>query len=320
MSLKKIVILPNAPVPLLSSNLLMTPERPLISVVIPTTCESSRAKFLDRSISSIEIQEGVQIETLLVCNGPRQDERLISALKSKYNLTVIRLEEGNVSKARYEGLLNSSGDYFCFLDDDDEFLHGGILHRQEILHSNPEYDVVVTNGILHSSNDDTPLVSPISASKINSDPSLTFLEQNWFASPASMFRSSRIPRDIFNFQFKYFEWTYLFFALISSNRTFFFDNALTYRKYEDHPLSVSKTIEYSLAYPDFLLTLQRLELPEKVKASIHKKYVTALNSKSNIHREQRELRSAWKAHLLCIANGGFKYLPYTRHLVFSFFR
>lgn len=290
-------------------------DNPLISIIIPTSCESSRTEFLNRSIRSVELQEGVRVEILLVCNGPKQDEQLITSLKRKHNLKIVRLGEGNVSQARYEGLCNSSGDYFCFLDDDDEFLNGGISYRQEILQRNPEFDVAVTNGVLHTSAGDTPLVPPSIALKINSNPCLTFLEQNWFASPASMFRSSRIQKEIFDFQFKYFEWTYLFFSLLSLKRTFVFNNELTYRKYEDHPLSVSKSVEYYLAYPDFLQTLKRLDLSQEVRASIQKKYVAALNSKSNIHRQQNELFDAWKAHLLCLLNGGFRYLPYTRHLI-----
>lgn len=287
---------------------------PLITVIIPTSCESSRANFLNRSIKSTEIQQGVQLEILLVCNGNKQDEDLMNALKSTYSLKIVRLEEGNVSKARYEGLRNSNGEYFCFLDDDDEFLEGSLSRRLEIFQSNPKYDVVVTNGLLHTSDGDEQLVSETIASKINSNPSLTFLEQNWFASPASMFKRSTVRLDVFNFQFKYFEWTYLFFSLISLKRSFIFDNTQTYRKYEDHPLSVSKTIEYNLAYPDFLQTLKQLNLNEAVKASIHTKYI-ALNSKSNILRQQHKYFEAWKAHLLCLANGGFKYIPYTRHLL-----
>jgi glycosyltransferase involved in cell wall biosynthesis len=288
---------------------------PLITVIIPTSCESSRADFLNRSIKSIETQQGVQVEILLVCNGNKQDEDLINALNAIHTLKIVRLEEGNVSKARYEGLRNSNGEYFCFLDDDDEFLEGSLSRRLEIFQSNPAYDVVVTNGLLHTAEGDEQLVSNTIVSKINSNPSMTFLEQNWFASPASMYKKSTVGLDVFNFQFKYFEWTYLFFSLISLKCSFIFDKTLTYRKYEDHPLSVSKTIEYYLAYPDFLQTLKQLDLNKDVIASIHTKYIAALNSKSNILRQQRKYLEAWKAHLLCLANGGFKYISYTRHLL-----
>jgi glycosyltransferase involved in cell wall biosynthesis len=289
---------------------------PLISVIIPTTCESTRADFLSRSISSVDMQKGVQVELLLVCNGPKQDEDLIRSIEKEHQIKVVRLEEGNVSKARYEGLLSSKGEYFCFLDDDDEFLPDALSRRLEILQSKSDCDVVVTNGMLHSADGDTPLVPPSFTSKINSDPCLTFLEQNWFASPASLFRSSRIEKNVFNFQFKYFEWTYLFFMLTSLKRSFYYDGSYTYRKYEDHPMSVSKSIDYYLAYPNFLKTLRRLDLPKTVHTAIHNKYISALNSQSNIYRKSNNLQEAWKAHLLCLINGGFRYIPYTRHLIF----
>ena len=123
---------------------------------------------------------------------------------------------------------------------------------------------------------------------------------------------------MFDFHFKYFEWTYLFFSLVARRKKIVFDEAITYRIYEDNPLSVSKSTEYSLAYPGFLQELQQLDLPGRVKAALHDKYVTALNSQSNLYRQQGRWLDAWKFHIKCLTNGGLRYLPYTRRLLFPF--
>ena len=293
-------------------------KNPQISVIIPTTCEASRSGLLLRAISSIRNQEGVLAEVLLICNGNRQDGQLLAFLERQDGIRMLRMQEGNVSKARYLGVRNVDSEFFCFLDDDDEFLPGCLLQRLAPMTNDPDCDVVVTNGFEHISGTDAPLVSSGSALMINSDICGTFLQQNWFASPASMFRTQRIEAELFDFAFKYFEWTYLFFLLVSLQKKIVFDNTITYRKYEDNPLSVSKTVEYALAYPDFLIEVQRLKLPKRVKAAIREKYVIALNSRSNIYRVRGEWFNAWKSHLACLFHGGGRYLSYTRHLLFPF--
>lgn len=293
---------------------------PLISVIIPTTCEGSRSELLLRAISSIREQEGVLVEVLLICNGNRQDGQLMAYLERQDELRILRMQEGNVSKARYLGVCNVSSEFFCFLDDDDEFLPGCLQQRLRVMTHDLDCDVVVTNGFFHVLGTDLPIVSSDMALMINSDVCGTFLQQNWFASPASMFRTQRMKAELFDFAYRYFEWTYLFFLLVSLKKKLVFDNVITYRKYEDNPLSVSKSIEYALAYPDFLIEVQRLKLPKDLKGAIQRKYVNALNSQSNIYRGRGQWINAWKSHLACLAHGGWQYLSYTRRLLFPFYK
>ena len=289
---------------------------PQVSVIIPTTCEAARAMLLKRAIASVTMQEGVVPEVLLVCNGNRQDPGLLENLKELAGVRIVHQDEGNVSKARHFGVLHATkGEFFCFLDDDDELLPGCLHRRLKIMAVESDCDVVCTNGLIHVSGTETPLVSSDVASTINADLCGTFLRQNWFASPASMFRARKIEPGMFDFHFKYFEWAYLFFLLISKHRKIVFDDSITYRKYEDNPLSVSKSIDYSLAYPAFLQELQQLNLAKPVKAALHEKYVAALNSRSNLYRQQGRWLDAWRSHIECLAHGGLRYVPYTRHLL-----
>lgn len=293
-------------------------NKPQISVIIPTTCETSRSELLLRAINSVEAQEGVIVEVLLICNGSRQDGQLLAYLERQEGLRVLRMQEGNVSKARYLGVRNVNCEFFCFLDDDDEFMPGCLRQRLVVMKHDLDCDVVVTNGFDHALGKDLPSVLPELGLVINSDICGTFLQQNWFSSPASMFRAKRIKAELFDFAFKYFEWTYLFFLLVSLQKKIVFDNVITYRRYIDNPLSVSKSIEYALAYPDFLIEVQRLNLSKNVKCVINQKYVNALNLRSNIYRERGQWLDAWKSHLACLVHGGGRYLSYTRHLLFPF--
>lgn len=287
------------------------------SIIIPTTCEVSRADFLARAIASIksqELDEG-ELEIIVVCNGKKQDDNLLRTLESDPYLRILKLQEGNVSKARHFGVTNARGEFFCFLDDDDELLANSIKTRLKIIKSDPICDVVVSNGFTHAHGNDKPLVSSDFAAEINENLYLSFLSQNWFSSSAPLFRANTIEPPIFDFSLKYFEWTYLFFLLMALHKNIKYDNRITYRRNEDNPLSASKTQEYSFAYPDFLLKMKELNIPPNIKRIIHQKYLTALNTQSNTHLQKNEIIKAWTLHLSCLFKGGWRYFPYTRFLI-----
>lgn len=286
-----------------------------VSVIVPTMCEGSRSSLLNRAIQSILSQSDVSLEVLIVVNGKKFDPQLLSVLQQDDRLKIIHLEEANVSSARYEGVLRATSDYFCFLDDDDEFLPGALNKRVSLFVEHDDADVIVTNGFEHRNGEDVPLVEPGSAEDILKTPGECFLSRNWFASPAALFKRSSIGPRFFHFNFKYFEWTYLFFLLLSENKKVHYDEVFSYRKYEDNPLSVSKSIEYSLGYPNFLNTLKQLPLSPNLKRIIHEKYITALNTQSNLELKSGLLARAWMTHIKCMFKGGWRYIPFTRHLL-----
>ncbi|MES1981090.1 MAG: glycosyltransferase family 2 protein [Pseudomonadota bacterium] len=289
---------------------------PVVSVIVPTTCEKTRSEFIERAIASILDQAGAELDVIIVVNGDRLDTALLNQLESTAQLRVIRIAEGNVSVARYAGVANARGSFFCFLDDDDEFLPGAIKQRLDIFDRFPDADIVVTNGYVFTDHDE-PLVTQPLESQINGNPAKSFLNCNWFASPASLFRANRIEPAIFDMKYKYFEWTYLFFLLLSQRKSIRFDSCLTYRIYRDHSYSVSKSTEYYSSYPAFLLALNDLPLDTPIRKIISGKYAASLNSLSNMQMSQGCLRQAWIAHIKCLIHGGWRYLPYTRHLLLA---
>lgn len=285
-----------------------------VSVVIPTTCEAARAHSLARAIASVLGQQGAHIELLVVVNGNRVDASLLAMLKNNPRLRILELAEGNVSAARYQGLLQAGGAYFCFLDDDDELLPASIGSRLAVFRQHPDTDVVSGNGVEQMGGTEHPLV-PMAAERISADPAGTFLASNWFASPAPLFRAAGVDRRAFDIRHKYFEWSYLFFLLLSRGTRFRFTDALTYRLYKDTAGSASKSGAYALASAEFLREVLCLPLTPAVRKGVRHKYLSALNTLANYHLSQRQRLPAWKAHLRCLASGGLHYLLFTRHLI-----
>lgn len=285
-----------------------------VTTIIPTTAEKAREELLRRAIASAATQEGVESEVIVVVNGCRFDPLLLDSLKSDSQLTIVYREVGNVSLARHYGTTFVNSSYFGFLDDDDEYLPKALSTRVAVMKQSVDTDVVVTNGYIHEV-EDKPLVSETLRCFINDDPMLSFLNTNWFASPASLFKRESIPNEVFDIQLKFFEWSYLFFKLHVLRKNVVFDGVLTYRKYEDNPLSVSKTADYAMAYLGFLKDLYTLPLPSKVRKRIKRKQQTALNELSAFHLDKNEPGKSINYHLRCLLNGGWRYLPYTRKVM-----
>ena len=286
-----------------------------VSVIIPTTCQKERSKLLHRAIESVVRQAGVVVDTIVVVNGSSYDLNMLDILTSDTRIRVIQIAEGNVSIARHVGVTSAIGRYFGFLDDDDEYLPNALLSRVNIFSQNNMADVVVTNGFEHSHGIDLPLVAHEDEDYIQQNPEIGFFRRNWFASPASLFDAEVINSELFDFSHKYFEWTYLFFILLSKGKKIHFSQCMTYRKYEDNPFSTSKSEEYSLAYSDFVRRLLDLPLNIEVKRKLKEKYAASLNARSNIALKNGHRLEAWKSHITCLQNGGWKYLSYTRHLL-----
>jgi glycosyltransferase involved in cell wall biosynthesis len=285
------------------------------SVVIPTACERARAQTIERAIASAHSQAGSRIEVIVVVNGCRADARLLDALKRDRRITVACIDEGNVSAARHFGIVHSRGRYFCFLDDDDELLEGSIGRRAAILDTDADIDFVVTNGLVHCDIDRT-LVDPARIESINEDPLAAMLQGNYVANAGAMFRRT-IDEHLFDFRLEHFEWTYLLFVLIASGKRMRFDGAVTFRKYENRADSVSKSDRYALAYPAFLAQLRKLADGTHVAGALARRIPEAHNSASELLLNRGRLPAAWLAHLKCLATGGWRFLPYTRHLLIA---
>jgi glycosyltransferase involved in cell wall biosynthesis len=287
-----------------------------ISVIVPTTCELRRATFIQRAVRSVLLQQRVLCELIIVVNGDKFDRKLLDSLKCDNRLKTLQIQEAHVSLARFHGVRESRSDYLCFLDDDDEFLAGALQFRVDVMRAKPDVDVLVTNGYCFCGADRL-LVDANLASQIREDLAHSFLSVNWFASPASLFRSSSLEVDFFDLSHKYFEWTYLFFKLVAAGKRIEYSDAVTYRKFEDHGFSVSDSDAYYLAYPGFLLDLLKLPLDKRIRSALRHRYVTALSGVSNRYLSRREFRLAFVAFVKFLLNAGWTATPDLAKLVSS---
>jgi hypothetical protein len=198
-------------------------QPPKVSIVIPTSAASGRRAMLDRAIASVDAQD-CPTEIVVVPNGAAVDAQTLRDLEADRRVTrVLRLDEANVSVARYAGLGVATGEYFGFLDDDDELLPGALSTRLALF--GPDRDVVATNGYVVEAGRDEAILVPLNLAP-NAALDLSFLEFNWFQSLASLFRTSTVPRNLFDMRLRYFEWSHLFFRLLEAGVRIHYDPSL----------------------------------------------------------------------------------------------
>ena len=284
------------------------------TIIIPTTCSKAREYCLRRAIDSALAQAGVEVEIIVVVNGEILDIDLFGKLKTDARLSVYYLPEGNVSKARYYGIVRGKHDCFAFLDDDDELLPNTLRHRLEVLNADGEAAVAVANGYIFDGGDNLHIDNDFYREILKS-PELSFLEKNWFTTPSALYNKNRLDIKLFDMEFKYFELTYIFFKLIENRHKLVFDNSVAYRYHEDTATSASKSEAYSLAYPDMVKLILGMHLSAAAKRILKRKYLVSLNSLSNYFLGKGEIGKALYFHIKCLLNGGFNYIFYTRKLL-----
>ncbi len=111
-----------------------------VSVIIPTY---KRPENLKNALASVVEQDYPDIEVIIVCDNGKDSEfneetrQIVSSFNGKNNNYSVVLLEHNVNRngaaARNTGILNSTGEYICFLDDDDIYLQGRLSKSIELL-------------------------------------------------------------------------------------------------------------------------------------------------------------------------------------------
>lgn len=278
-----------------------------VSVIIPTTCIKSRERSLHRAVSSAFNQSINLLEVVLIVNGEQFDRNLFEQFKADSRLSFFYLPVGNVSQARYHGIILSKYDCFVFLDDDDELLPNTLKGRYDLLNSDENACLVVSNGYFFDSEDHL-LVDDAFYSNILESNEASFLNKNWFASPSVLYGKSRIDVEMFNFDYKYFEMTYIFFKIIEKRYKLVFSMVPAYRCYADTLLSASKSDDYMLAYPAMIRVVLNLDLSIETKKRLKRKYVVSLNVLSDYFIGKGKIWEAWIFYIRCLLSGGFDYL------------
>ncbi len=288
-------------------------DRARINVIIPTMGEAARRVSLTRAIESVLSQGGVAVELIVVVNGTRYDPALLAALRADARLQVIYQEEGSLPAALRLGRLHVTGEFFSFLDDDDEYLPDALQTRVAHLRADPELDVVATNGWRAAPGDEPYLDDP---RDINTDPFAAMIRRNWLASCGGLYRSCAIHTDYFDGNTKHFEWTLLAFRILLAGHKTLFVDVPTYRVY-DSPDSLSKSLAYQRAAVGFLEYLLSLQPPQRIHRALRRKLTVAHHDLSSQFLQEKDRGNAWRYHFKCLTGpGAWHYLAYTRRLFF----
>ncbi|RYM34013.1 glycosyltransferase [Brumimicrobium glaciale] len=111
----------------------------LVTVIIPT---HGRSTNLSNALNSIVSQSYEKIEIIVVDDNPanslikKETAKIVQEFQSKHLIKYISHEKNlNGAAARNTGFLHSSGEYICFLDDDDIYLTEKIKKSLENLKS-----------------------------------------------------------------------------------------------------------------------------------------------------------------------------------------
>jgi len=121
----------------------MTDKEPLVSVIIPT---HNRAEMLKRAVDSVLKQSYSNIEIIIIVdNCTDNTSEVITQLMDK-RIVVITLDE-NVggAQARNIGIDNAKGEYFAFLDDDDEWYESKLSKQLSAFRNNDNIAIVSCN-------------------------------------------------------------------------------------------------------------------------------------------------------------------------------
>jgi glycosyltransferase involved in cell wall biosynthesis len=117
---------------------------PKVSVIIPTC---NRAELLRSAIESVLHQTFQDFEIVIIDDASRDHtpEVVTNFKDTRIKLIRHQVSQG-AAEARNTGIMNSSGEYIAFLDDDDEWLPDKLQIQVDLLeNSSPEVGAVYTN-------------------------------------------------------------------------------------------------------------------------------------------------------------------------------
>ncbi len=291
----------------------MTGTLPTVSVIIATTCEASRAATLLRAIESVLSQAGAVIELLVIVNGARRDHQLFVRLARDKRIKLQYLKTSSFPAAIRFGREIASGEFFCFVDDDDFYLPGAIQCRLHAI-EDPSIDFVATNGYRLRGGTEVLFVG--NPDEVTLDPEMACYRGNWLASAGGLFRLSTIPVDFFDGQTKHCEWSLLSFRLIAAGKRLRFLNVPTFF-IDDTVNSLSKQTGIEPLLASKLLIEEMLaQAPPLKLLPLVAQYSSTLHGLSDTYLCEGNLREAWSFHLRSLQYlSGLRYLSYTRRLV-----
>ncbi|NVM01498.1 MAG: glycosyltransferase [Candidatus Helarchaeota archaeon] len=114
-----------------------------VSVIIPTY---NRFSFLVEAVKSVLSQTFANFELIIVDDGSTDETRRIQEIYRE-RVKYLFQEKRGVSSARNKGIINSSGEYICFLDSDDLWKKNKLEIQVNFMDNNRDFLVCYTGEI-----------------------------------------------------------------------------------------------------------------------------------------------------------------------------
>jgi len=166
-----------------------------------------------------------------------------------------------------------------------------LISRLEALDRQPEFDVVVTNGVVRGSGRDK-LNFDGDVSVLEADPLRAMLRQNWLLPGSWLCRSDAVGVEFFTGIPRFRECTYLGLQFASRLRIKFL-NCPTVVYHTETPQSESKSQAYSLGIADATRRMLELQLPPDVRDHIRMWLGEACSANAHHYLEDRDFAVAW---------------------------
>ena len=113
-------------------------QRPKFTVVIPTY---RRARLLEDALVSVLQQRRPVDQVVVISDGPDADARSVAA---RSGVEFLEVPHGGVARARNAGIAASTGDWVCFLDDDDMYHPEYLAVIESYILAHPEAEAINT--------------------------------------------------------------------------------------------------------------------------------------------------------------------------------
>jgi glycosyltransferase involved in cell wall biosynthesis len=172
----------------------------LISIIIPTY---NREKYLQEAVNSVINQSYKNFELIIVDDGSTDNTKLIiENYLSDSRIRYIYQQNKGISAARNAGIMNASGKYLMFLDDDDYYMPHAIEKLLAFIKKQPENVKMVYGEIILLKNNQK---SYTKIDKLRSKPGLflMFLPGCRITTPGQVIVETQVVKDVGTFDESY---------------------------------------------------------------------------------------------------------------------
>lgn len=282
-----------------------------VTVIIPTTAEFKRTSEIKRCIASIRSSSKLPVHILTVVNGSRFDPGVCNWLKEQTDVQFEYVELPSAPNAVLHGRKLVKTKFFATLDDDDEFVVGSTDVKSEVLRSNADIDLIITNTMHRRGGNALTWYSRLN--EVSEDPLTSMFHQTWLNSGNALYRTSSVGVEFFEDWKPFAEWTWLAFKIaIARKRVGVINEGLNIINVTEG--SLSQSIAYERSYLTLFESMLAVNPPPEIADMIKRKISAYWHDRAERLLRERHHISAVLCHLRSMLHpGGLRYMSFSRH-------